>query len=79
MTKEERYAGLMPQVRGLCEGEEDMIAKMANVCALLHREFGFWWTGFYRVRWFEGGGQSEEGGGRKEEGEHLPSDLQPPT
>ena len=79
MTKEEKYAGLMPQVRGLCESEEDMIAKMANVCALLHREFGFWWTGFYRVRRFEGGGQSEEGGGRKEEGEHLPSDLQPPT
>ncbi len=22
MTKEERYAGLMPQVRGVCEGEE---------------------------------------------------------
>ena len=26
-----------------------MIAKMANVAALLHSEFGFWWTGFYRV------------------------------
>lgn len=50
MTKEEKYAGLMPQVRGVCEGEEDLIAKMANVCALLHREFGFWWTGFYRVK-----------------------------
>jgi GAF domain-containing protein len=22
---------------------------MANVAALLHEEFGFWWTGFYRV------------------------------
>ena len=25
------------------------IAKMANVSAVLHESFGFWWTGFYRV------------------------------
>lgn len=49
MTKEERYKSLLPQVKSLCEGEEDIIAKMANVSALLHHEFGFWWTGFYRV------------------------------
>lgn len=48
-TKEEKYASLLPQVKALCEGEDDMIAKMANVAALLHHEFGFWWTGFYRV------------------------------
>ena len=30
-------------------GEEDVIARMANLAALLHNEFGFWWTGFYRV------------------------------
>ena len=50
MTKEERYIGLLPQVRALCEGETDEIARMANVAALLHGEFGFWWTGFYRVQ-----------------------------
>ena len=44
------YERLMPQVKALCEGEDDMIAKMANVSALLHGEFGFWWTGFYRVQ-----------------------------
>ncbi len=49
MNKEEKYAALLPQVKALCEGETDMIAKMANVSALLHSEFGFWWTGFYRV------------------------------
>ena len=49
MTKQERYAALLPQVKSLCEGESDMIAKMANVSALIHSEFGFWWTGFYRV------------------------------
>ncbi len=49
MTKEERYKSLLPQVKALCEGEDDLIAKMSNVAALLHYEFGFWWTGFYRV------------------------------
>ena len=49
MTKEERYQALLPQAEALCEGETDMIAKMANISALLHREMGFWWTGFYRV------------------------------
>lgn len=49
MTKEEKYLSLLPQVRSLCEGEDDMVAKMANVAALLHSEFHFWWTGFYRV------------------------------
>ena len=47
--KNEKYAALLPQVKAICEGEDDMIAKMANVAALLHHEFGFWWTGFYRV------------------------------
>ena len=49
MTKEEHYKNLLPQVKALCEGEDDIIAKMANVSALLHHDFGFWWTGFYRV------------------------------
>ena len=49
MTKEEHYNSLLPQVKALCEGETDLIAKMANVAALLHHEFDFWWTGFYRV------------------------------
>ncbi len=29
--------------------EHDLIANMANVAALLHETFGWWWTGFYRV------------------------------
>lgn len=47
--KEQRYERLLPQVAALCDGEHDFIVKMANTCALLHQEFGFWWTGFYRV------------------------------
>ena len=49
MSKEEKYQALLPQIEGLVAGEPDLIAKMANVAALLHKAFGFWWTGFYRV------------------------------
>ena len=48
-TKEEKYAAILPAVRSLMNGEDDIIARMANLAALLHYEFGFWWTGFYRV------------------------------
>ena len=48
-TKEEKYAALLPVVHSLMSGEEDEISRMANLAALLHNEFGFWWTGFYRV------------------------------
>ena len=47
--KEETYCSLLPQIEALVEGEADLTANMANVCALLHMTFGFWWTGFYRV------------------------------
>lgn len=49
MNKSEKYEQLLPQVTALVEGEPDVIARMANVAALLHREMSFWWTGFYRV------------------------------
>ena len=49
MSKSETYQLLLPQIESLVAGEHDMIAKMANVAAVLHEAFGFWWTGFYRV------------------------------
>ena len=33
----------------MLESENDLTANMANLSAMIHREFGFWWTGFYRV------------------------------
>lgn len=48
-TKQERYEALLPQIAAVVEGESDLIANMANVAAMLHETFGFWWTGFYRV------------------------------
>ena len=47
--KEEKYALLYKQIASLVEGESDPIANMANVAAMIHTTFGFWWTGFYRV------------------------------
>jgi len=49
MTKEEQYRLLLPQAQSLVSGETDMVANMANLSAMIHRIFGFWWTGFYRV------------------------------
>ena len=49
MNKKEKYAEVFRMIQSVVEGESDIIANMANVAALLHEEFGFWWTGFYRV------------------------------
>ena len=49
MNKKEQYRLMERQLAALLEGESDTIAKMANVAAVLHETFGFWWTGFYRV------------------------------
>ncbi|MBR4729087.1 MAG: GAF domain-containing protein [Prevotella sp.] len=50
MNKEEKYRLLTEQIRSLIEGETDVMAVMANVCAAIHQEMGFFWTGFYRVK-----------------------------
>ena len=47
--KEEKYALLYKQVAAVAGSESDPIANMANVAAMIHHTFGFWWTGFYRV------------------------------
>lgn len=47
--KTEKYQLIYRQIESLLESETDMTANMANLCAIIHREFGFWWTGFYRV------------------------------
>ena len=49
MSKEAQYDLISRQLAALLEGETDPVAKMANMAAVLQEEFGFWWTGFYRV------------------------------
>ena len=48
-SKQEKYAFLLPQVEAVMDSSVDIIANMANMAAMLHETFGFWWTGFYRV------------------------------
>jgi L-methionine (R)-S-oxide reductase len=48
-TKEEEYKSLLPQIRGLLEGETDLIANLANVAAALKQQFNWLWVGFYLV------------------------------
>ena len=47
--KNSLYVQLVEQARALVENEPDEIANMANVAALIHNTFHFWWTGFYRL------------------------------
>ena len=48
-SKKELYENLLPQIKSLVEGENDIIANMANVAACLKDTFNLWWVGFYRV------------------------------
>lgn len=48
--KEATYQEVIPQIQALISGETDLIANMANIVAVLHNTFHFWWTGFYLVK-----------------------------
>lgn len=50
LSKEEKYVSLLPQLKGLLEGEDDMIANFANISAALKQSFNFFWVGFYIVK-----------------------------
>lgn len=47
--KSAKYELLYRQVVALIEGEDDSIARMANIAAMIAQTFDFLWTGFYRV------------------------------
>lgn len=49
-TKEEKYRTLLPQLKSLLEGEDDLIANLANASAALKETFGLFWVGFYLVK-----------------------------
>ena len=50
MNKADKYQETYKQIESVLSGESDQIANMANMAALLHEGFGFWWTGFYIVK-----------------------------
>jgi L-methionine (R)-S-oxide reductase len=49
-NKEEQYQALIPQIKGLLEGETDIVANLANVAAALKEQFGWLWVGFYIIK-----------------------------
>jgi L-methionine (R)-S-oxide reductase len=49
-TKEEQYQELIPQIKGLLEGETDLVANLANISAALKEQFKWLWVGFYLVK-----------------------------
>lgn len=44
------YDLTIKQIESLVEGELDLLANLANVCAVLKTEFNDWWVGFYMVK-----------------------------
>ncbi len=49
-TKEEKYIEILPQIKAIVETENDVVANLANVCAVLKFSFDFFWVGFYLVK-----------------------------
>jgi len=49
-SKQEQYESLLPQIKGLLQGETDLVANLANTVAALKEQFGWFWVGFYLVK-----------------------------
>lgn len=48
-SKSDQYQALIPQISGLLNGENNLIANLANTAAALKEQFGWFWVGFYLV------------------------------
>jgi len=48
--KKDTYEDILPQINCLLASETDIIANMANLCAVLKEVFDFFWVGFYIVK-----------------------------
>lgn len=46
-NKEKSYRELIPQIEAYLSGEDDLIANLANLAAILNEAFNFLWCGFY--------------------------------
>ena len=58
-TKTEMYETIIPQIKALIDGEQDLIANLGNITAALKEQFGWFWVGFYLVKSF-GSAKDEE-------------------
>ena len=48
--KQRQYDELLPPLQALIEGEKEEMSVLANVCAVLKEQFGWFWVGFYLER-----------------------------
>jgi len=49
-TKKEKYGSLIPQIKALVEGENDVIANLSNIMSALKFGMDFFWVGIYFVK-----------------------------
>jgi len=49
-NKTQTYREILPQIKMLIADENDIIANLANISAVLKESFGFFWVGFYIVK-----------------------------
>ncbi len=49
-TKKEQYESLLPQIKSLMTGEDNLIANLGNIAAALKEQFNWLWVGFYWVQ-----------------------------
>jgi len=45
--KAQIYEEILPQIKSLIEGEDNLVANLSNIAAVLDMAFGHLWTGFY--------------------------------
>lgn len=50
LTKKEKYESLLPQIKALVEGENDIIANLANIISALKFGLDHFWVGIYFVK-----------------------------
>lgn len=49
-TKKQQYISLLTQVMAVMDPKAGTISNMANMCAMLKAQFGWFWVGFYLVK-----------------------------
>jgi GAF domain-containing protein len=49
-SKEDKYIAIIPQIKSLIDDENDLIANLSNITAVLKQTFDFFWVGFYFVK-----------------------------
>ncbi len=49
-NKQQAYEEAVSEIKGIVDGEQDLIANLSNITAILKTKFNFWWIGFYLVK-----------------------------